>query len=250
MLHVDAFAYRHDGTFTPDMRENAMLLAGDAWVAGFRAALTREPPDGGGEPEPQWRCFHCDKVFTERADRLRNAEFRADHAVGLLDAAGISFDSKPVARAETGPVRVGDDWAGIYLRGDDALALAMAVECARDALPLSEGVNLTGWPDILRGCHEPCEVVPLYASPPVAQEPDDWEIRRNADGSVDGIVGTGHFHLEQMDSDVWWCGLTRNGERLTWVICGTMLWLDDVPALLRAKAVLEGFTEPTGGDNG
>jgi hypothetical protein len=129
MLHVDAFAYRHDGTFTPDMRENAMLLAGDAWVAGFRAALTREPPDGGGEPEPQWRCFHCDKVFTERADRLRNAEFRADHAVGLLDAAGISFDSKPVARAETGPVRVGDDWAGIYLRGDDALALAMAVEC-------------------------------------------------------------------------------------------------------------------------
>ena len=28
-------------------------------------------------------------------------------------------------RIETGPVRIGDDWTGIFMRGDDALPLAM-----------------------------------------------------------------------------------------------------------------------------
>ena len=40
------------------------------------------------------------------------------------------------------------------------------------------------------------------------------EVRRNADGSLDEIVWSGHFHLEQMDHDVWWMALyDRNGGR-------------------------------------
>jgi len=69
------------------------------------------------------------------------------------------------------------------------------------------------------------------------QGPEDWEIRRNDDGSVDEIVGSGFFHLEQMDDDLWWCGLypaRGHGDRISWFIRGPTLTLQDVPDRLRA----------------
>lgn len=33
-------------------------------------------------------------------------------------------------RAETGPLQFGDDWPGVFIRGDNALAYAMALKAA------------------------------------------------------------------------------------------------------------------------
>lgn len=66
---------------------------------------------------------------------------------------------------------------------------------------------------------------------------EDWEIRRNDDGTVDEIVGTGSFHMEQLDTDLWWCGLTDwDGVMLAWTMGrdkkNVVVTLQDVPARL------------------
>ena len=38
-------------------------------------------------------------------------------------------------RVETGPVRFGDDWPGIFIRGDDVLRFVLALEVTLDRLP-------------------------------------------------------------------------------------------------------------------
>ena len=39
------------------------------------------------------------------------------------------------ARPETGPMQFGDDWPGVFIRGDNALFFAVAVLAAAEALP-------------------------------------------------------------------------------------------------------------------
>lgn len=38
---------------------------------------------------------------------------------------------QPVSRVESGPVRFGDDWAGLWLRGDNCLAYALALRALK-----------------------------------------------------------------------------------------------------------------------
>lgn len=42
-------------------------------------------------------------------------------------------------RVETGPVQFGDDWPGVFIRGDNAFAYAMALQEAMETIP--EGFN-------------------------------------------------------------------------------------------------------------
>ena len=82
---------------------------------------------------------------------------------------------EPVAakRVETGPVRLGDDWAGLFLRGDNALFMAHAVARAADALRATDpltAVMVDGLVTDMRSCQEPCEARPLYAHPDPAVE--------------------------------------------------------------------------------
>ena len=53
-------------------------------------------------------------------------------------------------RVETGPVQFGDDWPGIFIRGDDAFAWAMAIELMH-ASPLYE-VQVKNLASFLRRC--------------------------------------------------------------------------------------------------
>lgn len=39
-----------------------------------------------------------------------------------------------VDRVETGPIKFGDDWAGYFIRGDNAFAASMALTAAAKAL--------------------------------------------------------------------------------------------------------------------
>jgi hypothetical protein len=41
----------------------------------------------------------------------------------MMDVQKINIELD--GRLETGPIKIGDDWTGIHIRGDDALATAM-----------------------------------------------------------------------------------------------------------------------------
>ena len=67
-------------------------------------------------------------------------------------------------RVETGPVRFGDDWAGVFIRGDEALGLALALDQVvpevyehEDVNVQIAAINLNDLAGLLRSCREPCE---------------------------------------------------------------------------------------------
>lgn len=56
-------------------------------------------------------------------------------------------------RPETGPMQFPDDWPGIFLRGDDAIPLALDLEMAAAlGLGRSLGNKLIKWAKVLRSC--------------------------------------------------------------------------------------------------
>lgn len=61
-------------------------------------------------------------------------------------------------RVETGPLRFGDDWCGIFIRGDDAAHKAMTIGMAATHVPdpLASMV-LVGTSKLLATCREPAE---------------------------------------------------------------------------------------------
>lgn len=59
-------------------------------------------------------------------------------------------------RVETGPVRFGDDWCGLFIRGDNAMGFAMALQRLRvehtpDVLTIQEVEYLV---ELLESCQE------------------------------------------------------------------------------------------------
>lgn len=44
-------------------------------------------------------------------------------------------------RVESGPIQFGDDWPGVWIRGDNALAMAGMLQLALQHLPASAEVN-------------------------------------------------------------------------------------------------------------
>lgn len=75
-------------------------------------------------------------------------------------------------RVETGPVQFGDDWPGIFIRGDSAfaygIALAQLARNPRDAIAAAQVRNLA---DLLATCHvgihqrQPGEAVVFIGGP-------------------------------------------------------------------------------------
>ena len=106
--------------------------------------------------------------------------FTGTVAAGTPEPLSTGFEraeihGEPVAakRVETGPVRIGDDWAGLFLRGDNALFMVHAVARAADALRATDpltAVMVDGLVTDMRSCQEPCEARPLYAHPDPAVE--------------------------------------------------------------------------------
>ena len=79
-------------------------------------------------------------------------------------------------RVETGVVQFGDDWPGVFIRGDNAAALAMSLEQALLLLEMSaldpiDNVQLIGLKELLRESdvrnHEqiPPEMNPVRGDP-------------------------------------------------------------------------------------
>lgn len=45
-----------------------------------------------------------------------------------------SFDNRPAARVETGPLEINGDWPGVFIRGDNAMNYAMYLNMAVENL--------------------------------------------------------------------------------------------------------------------
>lgn len=59
------------------------------------------------------------------------------------------------SRIETGPIQFGDDWPGVFLRGDSALAAAMHIEAALNVIDdKAAGIKsvLSSHVELLRSC--------------------------------------------------------------------------------------------------
>jgi hypothetical protein len=55
-------------------------------------------------------------------------------------------------RVETGPIQFGDDWPGMFIRGDNAFGLVMAIQGALAGEPMSLAI-LKGWSKTLGECN-------------------------------------------------------------------------------------------------
>jgi hypothetical protein len=55
-------------------------------------------------------------------------------------------------RPETGPIQFGDDWPGIFIRGDNAMGYANLLEEAAKHVPQFDGGLIRGLVDTLRSC--------------------------------------------------------------------------------------------------
>jgi hypothetical protein len=56
-------------------------------------------------------------------------------------------------RVETGPIQFGDDWPGMFIRGDNALIIAGMLDYIAKDLVRSQKIFLTELAGLLRCCH-------------------------------------------------------------------------------------------------
>lgn len=65
-----------------------------------------------------------------------------------------------MSRTETGPMRIGDDWTGVFIRGDDAMKYAMTLgqllRCVKpaDFTTSLQWEHVRSLRDLLRSCDE------------------------------------------------------------------------------------------------
>lgn len=83
-------------------------------------------------------------------------------AVCMLDGAYEPFNRRP----ETGTIQFGNDWPGVFIRGDNAMMYAQTLNITLHLLDLNsdnEGIDifaraqLEGLLELLRSCREPCD---------------------------------------------------------------------------------------------
>lgn len=58
-----------------------------------------------------------------------------------VDAAKAAGPSDTERRPETGVMQFGDDWPGIFIRGDNAFAYSLALETASKRMPMETGLD-------------------------------------------------------------------------------------------------------------
>jgi len=65
------------------------------------------------------------------------------------------YDREIRGRVETGPVQFGDDWPGVFLRGDNAVGYGQLLrEVVQNGLDPMSAAQLQGLADILLSCAE------------------------------------------------------------------------------------------------
>lgn len=92
-----------------------------------------------------------------QADKAREARnFIRDHGPALIEMAKREGEAGG-KRTETGPLKIGDDWTGYFLRGDTAMGVSITLEhMARMTEPLSplQRSWCAEWAKRLMSCRE------------------------------------------------------------------------------------------------
>lgn len=60
-----------------------------------------------------------------------------------------------MARIETGPIQFGDDWPGIFIRGDNAMYFSMELNAFLESIPVDSELNISpllGLARVLASC--------------------------------------------------------------------------------------------------
>ena len=168
-------------TYAPGMYNRAIAKAYDAGWLTFDPARNRYDVQYARDGmSPEWktveeRATSAEASLAKAREALAQVAEHKERDEGVTGFERAEIHGEPVAakRVETGPVRIGDDWAGLFLRGDNALFMAHAVARAADALRATDpltAVMVDGLVTDMRSCQEPCEARPLYAHPDPAVE--------------------------------------------------------------------------------
>jgi len=97
-----------------------------------------------------------------------------------------------LARVETGPVQFGDDWPGVFIRGDNALTFAHMLQEALTYLPAREYLmtaQLAGLVDELQSCSVGNTGWPPSASGIAPSKVRDAWVKRFEDRKAELIAG-------------------------------------------------------------
>jgi hypothetical protein len=108
----------------------------------------------------------------------------SDRRQGSGEAAGGEdrASQSRAGRVESGPVRIGDDWAGVFIRGDNACGWMLDLSSlvvwidTQIAVPMGTqiaAINARNLAETLGSCREPCEAVALRRAdaPPTTAQP-------------------------------------------------------------------------------
>jgi len=168
------FAAGHDG------RVISGATACNSYVPKDRRVGERRKAHFGIPSQPRdWDEFYGGRRLRFGTDRrgreasvgtTGNPKPRAEDLASSPVSAGAAPSETWLARVETGPVRIGDDWVGIFIRGDAAQRYGLAVGAvAYKWAPagewdmgdrLDQG-TITELAALLGSCCEPCEAVAL-----------------------------------------------------------------------------------------
>jgi hypothetical protein len=92
-----------------------------------------------GRGSPAWLVDQAE-AYSKRAGGLVLTLMRCRQALGSVPAPAapmqLPLPNAGAERVETGPVQFGDDWPGIFIRGDQALALACMLDGMAQAPPV------------------------------------------------------------------------------------------------------------------
>jgi len=78
----------------------------------------------------------------------REVEWSDEHPLNRFESMEVAYRAlfRDERRVETGPLQVGDDWPGVFIRGDDAAGFAHALSSAIATLEWDRGGFLPGDP--------------------------------------------------------------------------------------------------------
>ena len=176
--------------------------SGDLTVHSYNAARVESARQQGreGPPWPVWIGTHPPTVEPTESQGERDRDWEASY--DDLGESFLSLGAEVMAASEMITSTKGERTAAELdsLLADICHKLDMAIEKAGE-LP-------------------PRRYLPTPPQPAVVER--DVEVRLNEDGTVDEIVGTGFFHLEELDDGLYWMALTPHGDdgsgRTAWTI--------------------------------
>ncbi len=187
-----------------------------------------------GGPDPHPDCPACNPIHGEPTPESENPEPNAwdllEEMEGIVDhldtptcgcpnckppetavTEPVSGVDTTVERLETGPLQFGDDWPGIFIRGDQAFAWAMGVEAVEGQLEFSEQIGLNGLAETLHSCNVRSGVAPTTLPALTAIHKLQAELDRLATESIEQTTRIGELEVKLKEMTLYAHDMAEDG---------------------------------------